>query len=61
MANMITSKEATLISDLLTLEEIACKKANYYAKNFLSPETAEFFNTRKEKHLKRFNALYGML
>lgn len=61
MANMLTTKEATLISDLLTLEEIACKKAKYYSKTFLDPETAEFFRALEQKHAKRFNELFDML
>ena len=59
--NMLTTKEATLISDLLTLEELACKKAKYYSKTFLDPETAEFFRKLEKNHAKRFNALYDML
>lgn len=61
MANMLTSKEATLIADLMTMEEIACKKAKYYSKTFLDKETAEFFRQLEQKHAKRFNALYDML
>lgn len=59
--NMLTTKEATLISDLLTLEETACKKARLYARILTDREVAEKFNEIANNHERRFNALFEML
>ncbi len=59
--NMLTSKEATLISDLLTYEESACKKARHYAKCLPDGELANKLNDVADNHEKRFNALLKLL
>ena len=59
--NMLTTKEATLISDLLTMEESACKKARLYSRTLTDPTLAESFKEIADHHEKRFNALLDLL
>lgn len=61
MANMLTTKEATLIGDLLTYEEQACKKARLYSKILTDKDLASSFSKIADNHEKRFNALLEML
>ena len=61
MANMLTTKEATLIADLLTYEEIACKKARLYARTLTDMSLAEELNKIANSHEKRFNELFNLL
>ena len=55
--NMLTTKEATLISDLLTMEESACKKARLYSRILTNTKLADEFGRIADNHEKRFNAL----
>ncbi len=59
--NMLTTKEATLISDLMTMEESACKKARLYARTLTDMKLAEQFNKIADNHERRFNALFDLL
>lgn len=59
--NMLTTKEATLISDLLTMEESACKKARLYSRILTDTELAQSFSKIADNHEKRFNALLDLL
>lgn len=59
--NMLTTKEATLIGDLLTLEESACKKARLYSKILTDPDLALAMQRVADNHQKRFNALLELL
>ena len=59
--NMLTTKEATLLSDILIYEESACKKARLYARTLTDKKLAENFNRLADNHQKRFNALYDLL
>ena len=59
--NMLTTKEATLISDLLTMEESACKKARLYSRILTDKDLARQFTTIADNHERRFNALYELL
>ena len=59
--NMLTTKEATLISDLLTIEESACKKARLYSRILTDKELASTFKKIADNHEKRFNALFDLL
>ena len=61
MANNLTAKEVTIISDLLTYEESACKKARLYSKQISDPEIAKEFENLANNHQKRFNALLNLL
>ncbi len=59
--NMLTTKEATLISDLLTMEESACKKARLYSRTLTNQKLAAAFSKIADSHEKRFNALFDLL
>ncbi len=59
--NMLTTKEATLISDLLTYEEQACKKARIYQKTLTDVTLSQTFGKIADNHERRFNALLEML
>ena len=59
--NMLTTKEATLISDLLTMEESACKKASLYSRILTDKQLANEFSKIADNHERRFNALYELL
>ncbi len=59
--NMLTTKEATLISDLLTMEESACKKARLYARILTNQKLAEQIGRIADNHERRFNALLELL
>ena len=59
--NMLTTKEATLISDLLTMEESACKKARLYSRILTDQTLAEAFGKIADNHEKRFNELFDLL
>jgi hypothetical protein len=59
--NMLTTKEATLISDLLTMEESACKKARLYSRTLTDKTLADAFGKIADNHERRFNALLELL
>lgn len=59
--NMLTTKEATLISDLLTMEESACKKARLYSRILTDATLAQSFSKIADNHEKRFNVLLELL
>ncbi|MBO5286251.1 MAG: hypothetical protein J6B16_05075 [Clostridia bacterium] len=61
MANNLTAKEVTLISDLLTYEETACQKARLYSKQITDPKVSERFEKIAQNHEKRFNAILNLL
>jgi len=59
--NMLTTKEATLISDLLTMEESACKKARLYSRTLTDVKLASAMERVADNHERRFNALLSLL
>ncbi len=59
--NMLTTKEATLIGDLLTMEESACKKARLYSRTITDQQLSQAFNKIADNHERRFNALLDLL
>ncbi len=59
--SMLTIKELTLVSDLMTIEENACKKARLYARILTDVKLAEKMNQIADHHEKRFNNLYALL
>lgn len=61
MNNMLTTKEATLVADLLTYEEQACKKARLYSKTITDQTLAQSFSKIADNHERRFNTLLSML
>ena len=61
MSNMLITKEATLIHDLLIYEESACKKARLYARTMTDKKLSEALNKLADCHEKRFNQLFNLL
>ncbi len=59
--NMLTTKEVVLLSDLLTAEENACKKARLYARILTDVTLADKLNQIADSHQKRFNNLLALL
>ncbi len=59
--NMLTEKEATLISDLLLYEEQACKKAGLYARIFSDVNLVEELKKIRKEHESRFCGLFELL
>lgn len=59
--NMLTTKEATLISDLLTMEESICKKARLYSRTLTDAKLSQKMNDIANNHQERFKALLGLL
>lgn len=59
--NMLTTKEATLISDLLTMEESICKKARLYSRTLTDAKLAQKMNDIASNHQERFKSLLGLL
>lgn len=59
--NMLTTKEATLISDLLTMEEMACKKARLYSRILTNQKLTGELEKIADNHQRRFNALFELL
>lgn len=60
MSNL-TQKEASFISDLLTYEGQACKKARLYSRTLTDKNLAETMEKLAENHEKRFSALLNLL
>ena len=58
---MLTTKEATLVGDMLTAEEIACKKARLYSRILTDKDLAGALDKIADNHEKRFNDLYQLL
>lgn len=61
MANMLTTKELTLVSDLLTYEESACKKARLYQRTLTDQDLQIVLKRIGDNHEKRFKSLLEML
>ena len=58
---MLTTKEATLLSDLMIYEESACKKARLYAKSLTNKQLSQKLNEIADNHEQRFKSLMGLL
>lgn len=59
--NMLTTKEVTLLSDLLSQEESVCKKARLYSRITTNQKLADDLNRIADNHQRRFNALLELL
>ena len=59
--NMLTTKEVTLLSDLLIYEESATKKARLYSRISTNQKLADDFAKIADAHQSRFNALLELL
>ena len=56
-----TTKEVSLISDLLKLEELLYKKATLYSKITMNEKLKNHLNALAENHRQRFLELYSLL
>lgn len=63
MANQIklSTKDLTLLSDLLTYEQLAAKKSQMYAQSIKDPALKELFETLEQNHNNNFQALFNLL
>lgn len=59
--NMLTTKEASIISDILTMEEIACKKFNLAARTLTNEKLTERLKVIASSHESRFLSVLGLL
>lgn len=60
-SNMLTTKELTLLSDLLIYEETACKKARLYSRILTDQGLAEQCSRLADNHQNRFKKLLELL
>ena len=56
-----TAKDLDVLSQILTGEEIACKKARVYARTLTDTALAEEMERIAAAHAERFSALYTLL
>jgi hypothetical protein len=63
MANDISlsQKDLSVISDLLSYEQLAMAKSKMYRKSLTDPELQNICKTLEENHQKNFNELYNFL
>ena len=59
--NNLTAKDIDVLSQILTGEEIACKKARVYANTLTDATLAEQMTRIADAHAQRFSALYTLL
>lgn len=57
----ITSKELELISDVLTVEGLICKKARAYSKTLTDVELSECMSKIADEHEQRYAALLSLI
>ncbi len=56
-----TTKEVTILADLLKQEEILSKKAKIYSKITMNEKLSEEFAQLSNRHKERFLSLYSLL
>ena len=61
MADSITAKELTMLSQALTTEGLICKKARMYSNTLTDPALADCMACIADAHEKRNNALLKQL
>ena len=59
--NMLTSKELTLLSDLLIYEMSACKKARLYSRTLTDKDLSAQCGKLADNHQTRFEKLLELL
>lgn len=57
----LTAKDLDVLSQILTGEEMACKKARIYAETLTDAALADEMGRIASQHAERFSALYSML
>lgn len=61
MADSITAKELTMLSQALTTEGLICKKARMYSNTLTDPALADCMSCIADAHEKRYNTLLKQL
>ena len=61
MADSITAKELTMLSQALTTEGLICKKDRLYSNTLTEPALADCMSCIADAHEKRYNALLKQL
>ena len=61
MADSITAKELTMLSQALTTEGLICKKARMYSNTLTDPALADCMANIADEHEKRYCALMKQL
>ena len=61
MADSITAKELTMLSQALTTEGLICKKARMYSNTLTDPALADCMACIADAHEKRYTALLKQL
>ena len=59
--NNLTAKDLDVLSQILTGEEIACKKARVYARTLTDVALASEMERIAAAHAERFSALYSLI
>lgn len=59
--NNLTAKDLDVLSQILTGEEIACKKARVYANTLTDAALADEMNRIADAHAQRFSALFTLI
>ena len=61
MADTLTAKELSMLSQALTTEGLICKKARVYSNTLSDPALADCMACIADEHEKRYNALLKQL
>ena len=61
MAEKLTAKELTMLSQALTTEGLLCKKARMYSNTLTDPALADCMACIADEHEKRYAALLKQL
>ncbi len=57
----LTAKDLDVLSQVMTAEEMACKKARIYSKTLTDAALAQEMERIANAHAQRFNALFTMI
>ena len=57
----LQAKSLTILGDQMQHEYVACKKSEFYAKNFSDPQLQTIANQLASDHRQRFNRLLNYL
>lgn len=57
----LSTKDLSILSDLLTYEQMAAKKSQMYANSLQDPEVKGFCKKLQEKHTANFDTLFSFL
>jgi len=58
---MLTQKDLSLLTDLMTYEQWASKKSHMYGQSLSDPDLQGLCKTLEDNHTKNFNELYNFL